>query len=418
MRIPFLVLLAACSDYELSPDAKHLDAPAPDIEVTPSSLNFTTVEVGCTAEQLVTIRNVGEATLLVERTSLEGDPGFGAEVVTTTLEPGEGAEMRVTFALESPGSGRAQVVVQSNDPDEGVSEVPSVGTGIVPGPASDTFTQQADPVDVLWVIDNSSSMGQEQARVIAEISAFFTWFETLKLDYHMGVVATDIVDPSLSGRLVGSPAYIDNTTPNAEAELAEAINVGTDDMGDESGLAAAELALSEPLLSAENAGFIRPGARLAVVFLSDEPEQSPADAQHYIDFFSALKADPDHLLVASIVGDYATGCSSVCDDTEQTATPGDKYIDVTTAFDGIFGSICTCDLSPTLDQIGMKSTLFSRTYPLSQPPSEPTEIRVWLDGVETAAWSYDAVENEVVLDDAPVNGTVVDVEYPIGAACD
>lgn len=417
MRLPLLLLLAACSEYELAPGTEHLGLPAPDIEVVPASLNFTTVEVGCEAAQVVTITNVGEAPLVVDETALEGDAGFGADVVVTTLEPGDSVQLEVRYAPESPGSGRATVVVRSNDPDEAVSEVPSVGSGVLPGPRADSFTQQADPVDVLWVIDNSSSMGQEQARVIAEIGAFFSWFETLRLDYHMGVVATDIVDPALSGRLVGSPAYIDNTTLNAQAELAEAINVGTDDMGDESGLAAAELALSEPLLSAENAGFLRDGARLAVVFLSDEPEQSPQDAQHYIEFFSGLKADPSHLVLAAIVGDYGTGCSNVCDDTEQTATPGDKYVDVATAFDGIFGSICTCDLSPTLDQIGMKSTLFSRAYPLSEVPSDPAEIRVWLDGVETWAFSYDAVENEVLLDDAPLNGTVVDVEYPVDAAC-
>jgi hypothetical protein len=117
------------------------------------------------------------------------------------------------------------------------------------------------------------------------------------------------------------------------------------------------------------------------------------------------------------VGDYGVGCTNVCDGVDQSATAGDKYIDVANAYDGIFGSICTCDLSPTLDLIGLKSTLFSRSYALEDTPSDPTEIRVWIDGVETSAWTYDAATNSIVLDDSPTNGAQVDVEYPVEGVC-
>ncbi len=414
--LPALFLLA-CSDYEFAEKNEPQKMPTPDIEVTPASLNFSTVAVGCDAEQAVTITNVGEAPLTIDGTAIEGDPGFEADLVVTTLDPGESVAMAVRFVPEDASPGRVSVVVTSDDPDEAVSEVPAVGTGEFPAPAADSFVQEVDPVDVLWVIDNSSSMGPEQARVMAEINAFFSWFDALRLDYHMGVIATDVVSPQFAGQLVGSPTYIDTTTTDAEARLSERINLGTDDMGDESGLLAVEMALSEPLVSGYNAGFFRPDARLAVIFLSDEPEQSPYDAQHYIDFFATLKADTSRILVASIVGDYTDGCSNICDDVEQRAGAGDKYIDVTNAYAGIFGSICTCDLSPTLDEIGMKSTLFSRSFALSQVPTDSTEIRAWIDGVENSAFVYDAEANAVVFDDAPLNGAQVDFEYPVDGSC-
>ncbi|MBM4365102.1 MAG: choice-of-anchor D domain-containing protein [Deltaproteobacteria bacterium] len=418
MRTFPALLLLACSDYEFAGNAEPQKLPAPDIEVTPASLNFATVGVGCDAEKPLTITNVGEAPLTIDGSAIEGDPGFEAELVVTTLDPGESVVMAVRFVPEDATPGRAKVVVTSDDPDEHVSEVPAVGTGEFAGLATDSFVQEVDPVDVLWVIDNSSSMGTEQARVMAEISAFFSWFDTLRLDYHMGVIATDVVSPQFAGQLVGSPTYLEKTTPDAETRLAERINLGTDDMGDESGLLAVEMALTDPLLNGYNAGFLRPDARLAVIFLSDEPEQSAYDAQHYIDFLKTLKSDPSRVLVASIVGDYTNGCANTCDDVEQRAGAGDKYIDVTTAYDGVFGSICTCDLSPTLDEIGMKSTLFSRSFALSQVPSDSTEIRVWIDGEETSAFVYDAENNAVVFDGAPLNGSQIDLEYPVDDGCD
>lgn len=411
------VALPACSEYGLNEKAPKHTEPQPDILVEPSSFNFGEAWVGCADSTVIHITNVGEGTLDLSSVTLEGDVGFFVDDLTASLGAGESTVVQAQFDRSVAGSGRAYVSVYSNDPDEPESIVATVGEATLQPPFAESFVQVIDPVDVLWVIDNSSSMGEEQARVIAEISSFYSWFQTLALDYHMGVVTTDIVTPTLSGRLFGSPSYVDSTTFNGEAEFAESLAVGTDAQGNESGLAAAELALTEPLLSAENAGFYRPDARLVVAFLSDEPEQSAADAAYYIDFFTALKADPSRVLLAAIVGDYTTGCETTCDGTAQTAQPGDKYLDVVNHFGGVFGSICTCDLSPTLDAIGLASTLFVRTFVLSSVPSDPSSIAVWVDGEATTDFVYDAATNELVFSNAPTNGAVISVEYDVAVVC-
>lgn len=416
-RLVTLLALSACSEYALEQKGPEPQSGTPDIAVDPAVLEFQTTPTDCIVDRVVTIENRGNAPLDVSGTFVEGDGSFSAEFVEISLAAGETVPMVVRFAPTETGDKAGQVVVTSDDPDE-----PELAVG-VEGLVADTelfgetFIQSAEPVDVLWVIDNSSSMGQEQARVIAEISAFFTWFETLNLDYHMGVVTSDIVTPTMGGRLQGSPLWIERDTVNAEAELAEAIDVGTDDQGNESGLRAAELALSEPLLSGENAGFYRTDARLAVVFLSDEPEQSEYDAQHYVDFFTTLKADPSEVQISAIVGDPSVGCASVCDGTDQTAQAGDKYVDVVNAFSGVFGSICTCDLSPTLDEIGMEATLFVREFPLSKTPADPTRIEVWVDNEASTDWTYDEQGNAIVFGTPPVNDQEVDVQYPVQLAC-
>lgn len=416
----FVISLIACSDYALDKRETEPAVPEPDIVVEPSQLEWPTTAVGCIEEQLVTVSNVGEGPLTLDATSVEGAGGWSSEMRTDTIQAGDSITFVVQFEPTDFGEASGDVVVRSDDPDEPEVVVPAIGRAADAGNITDVFRQEAEPVDVLWVIDNSSSMGTEQTRVTTAISAFFDWFDALNLDYHMGVITTDVVNPALSGRLVGSPSYIDSTTPSASTELAEAIAVGTDDMGDESGLQAVELALSEPVLSTENAGFVRPDARLAIVFLSDEPEQSAYDAAHYTAFLQTVKADPEDIIVSGIVGDAGVGCTSTCADEAQEAREGDKYLEVIAAFDGVAGSICTCDLTTILDQIGMETTRYIRSFILTEVPTDPTAIQVWVNGeLEPAeAWTYIATTNEILFTTPPLNGSEVVAVYAAALTCE
>jgi hypothetical protein len=413
-----LALLTACSDYELDKRSPEPEVPLPEILVEPSQLDWDTLGLNCVDEQVVTVTNIGAGPLTVSGTYAEGNPAWTAEMATGTLAPAESLTFTVRFSPATPGDQEGTIVVNSDDPEEPEVEVPSEGTAVAEGLVSDRFIQEASPVDVVWVIDNSGSMAQEQARVSAAINSFFAWFTTLNLDYQMGVITTDVVNPVYSGRLVGAPTFITPATPSPEAELAEAIQVGTEDMGDESGLAATELAFSEPVLSAENAGFMRPDANLVIVYLSDEPEFSAPDSAHYISFLQGLKADPSDILVSAIVGDYGTGCSNTCDDAAQDAQPGDKYLDVVTAFSGVFGSICTCDLAPILSEIGLEATRYVRTFALTSVPTDPTAIAVFVEGIENTDWTWEAATNEIVFTLPPLNGDEIIVRYPTTMTCE
>jgi hypothetical protein len=412
-----LACLLACSDYALDQTKDDPEVPEPDIEVSPSSLEWPTLGAGCVDEQDITVTNVGTGPLTLDGTYVAGSDALSAEFRTDTLAAGESLTFSVSFAPTEAGEVLGDIVVDSDDPDEAEVTVPTVGHVAAEGLASDGFVQEAAPIDVLWVIDNSSSMGQEQARVGEAVSAFFSWFTTLNLDYHMGVITTDIVNPIYSGRLVGSPTYIDGSTEDPSADLSAAIAVGEDDMGNESGLRAAELALSEPLLSAENVGFLRSDARLAVIFLSDEPEQSDYDSAHYISFFQTLKADPADILISAIVGDQDVGCANTCDGAPEDAQAGNKYLDVVNAFSGVFGSICSCELSPTLDEIGMETTRYIRSFLLSGVPSDPARIVVYVDSELSTDWAWVEASNEIVFGTPPINGSEIVVRYPVDVTC-
>jgi hypothetical protein len=411
-----LVLVLACSEYELGKEDNQ-GGGEPDIEVTPLELVFPVTAPGCEETWNLSIANKGTRDLTVSGIELLGDPTITTQPLSVVLAPDQRELLPVRFAPIEAGDYTGVLTVSSDDPDEPVVEVLIEGPSGRLAEQQDTFTQAQSDIDVLWVIDNSSSMTQEQSRVAAAINSFFQYFVTLSLDYHMGVITSDVVTPSMGGRLQGSPTFITPTTSAAADELAEAINVGEEDMGDESGLYAAELALSEPVLSAENAGFYRPDAHLAVIFLSDEPEQSGYTDTHFTEFFSALKSDDSLIHISSIVGDPATGCAATCDGVENTATPGDAYYNVTQAFGGVFYSICNCDIAPGLEQIGAISTAWLSTFTLSQIPEDPSAIQVTVDGVDASGWSYDATSNSISFSVPPIEGASIVISYQVLAGC-
>ena len=416
LRLPILASLSACTEYGLDKDHGVVGG-EPDIEVTPAALALHTLP-GCDDAANVTITNRGVEVLTVSSVELDGDPGLTADPLSIAIAPGDRERVLVTFAPGDLGDYAATLTVSSDDPDHPAVEVPITGDTPLTVDQTDRFVQAQSDIDVLWVIDNSSSMAQEQARVSTAINSFFQYFSTLSLDYHMGVITTDVVNPLMAGRLQGSPTFITTATVDPAAELAEAINVGEEDMGDESGLYAAELGLSEPVLSTENAGFYRPDAHLAVIFLTDEPEQSGIPDTHFNEFFTLLKPDPGKLHLSAIAGDPATGCAATCDGIENTATPGDAYYNVVTAFGGVFYSICNCDIAPGLDRIGALSTAWLTTFALSAQPADPSRIAVTVDGLPDNAWYYDGDRNSVVFTTPPVEGAPVSISYPVETTCD
>lgn len=409
-----MLWLQACSEYGVEEVEKSNEA-SPSIEVEPASIDFGVVPPDCIVETEVTVRNVGDATLHLDSVTAVGD-GFTVENPEIDLLAGEQTQVTVRFSPGWEGDFDGALDVRSNDIAN--PSVPVVLDGVASSTVAtvETFVQGSTAIDVLWVMDNSSSMSQEQARVAADIVAFFGQFVDYGADYHMGVVATDIVNTELSGRLVGEPTFIDPSTPDGQAELAEALALGEEDMGDESGLRAAELALSEPLTSTDNAGFYRTDATLAVVFLSDEPEQSEYDAQHYIDFFGGLKTDPSKLSISAIVGDEKTGCATECDGAAEDAQPGDKYIAVAEAFSGVVASLCTCDISIALTDIGADAVALLSSFELSSSPVDET-ITVMIDASESSSWSYDAANNAIDMSEPPPEGSTVTVTYAVAAEC-
>jgi len=237
---------------------------------------------------------------------------------------------------------------------------------------------------VLLVVDNSGSMVEEQEKLANNFESFIGAFLEGDVDYHIGVVTTDVANVTDQGRLEGDTKIITRDTPNPEAVFAENVQVGTSGSGAEMGLEAARLALSEPLLSTDNAGFYRSDASLSIVIVSDENDLSPWSVDDYLNWFSALKGEAsyrDHRLmnISAVVGDVPYGCDSA--DGTSDALPGTRYVDASTQTEGIFASICASDFGPLIQALGLDISGLRDEFPLTRCPRVDTlEVTVKVPG--------------------------------------
>jgi predicted small lipoprotein YifL len=161
------------------------------------------------------------------------------------------------------------------------------------------------PIDVLFVIDDSCSMENDQRALAENFQAFFGAFQANQVDFHLGVVTTDMDDPRRAGRLVAP--YLTPATPDLDARFAAMVRPGILGSSIERGLLAAWSALDEPLASNENKGFLRADADLALVFLGDEDDQSNLDITFFGNWLENLKASTAITVGTIVVGRCTPG---------------------------------------------------------------------------------------------------------------
>ncbi len=432
--------LTGCNEYDLNrgeatnPDVTGTSTTTPepsdepDIAVSPTSLDFGGLPKDCPADPLtVTITNEGLADLEVTDIALEGE---GSSVFTVdwdgaafTLATGEEKAVEVGFTPNAWVDYEIDIEITSNDPDEGALDVPTAGTGAENTSYEQTFTQEYfDEVDVLWVVDNSCSMGEELQQVRDNFASFVGEFVNLGLDYHLAVVTTDMDNPTHSGRIQGSVVTPASSDP--ETEFLTYIDQGSSGSGSERGFDATQAALTEPLLSGANAGFFRDDAALAVIVVSDENDQSGVSSSSFASWMLGLKSDSSMVSFSAICGDRGLGCLEwVGTDTLQ-ANGGDAYIDVTEDTDGFFASICTSDYDEALQHLSLTAAGMTVSFLLDREPANLSEIVVEVEGAAIAydvydGWSYQTDTNAIIFhgDAIPGPGDTVYVSYPIASEC-
>lgn len=233
-------------------------------------------------------------------------------------------------------------------------------------------------VDILFVIDDSGSMGTHQKNLAANISGFVSQFLTnSSLDYHIGVItsSTDLGGgwtANKNGILIGNPAYIDNSTVNALSLLTQRMVVGTDGSGYERFFTPVQMALTNPNLSGPNKGFYRPNAYLALVFITDaEDQSSELPTADFIDFLKDLKPGrPDKILSYGVIVPSAAPSGSCERDDYLTPVRIEEYL---TAFNGQSFGLCDPAYGQKLSDMGKNlADKVSRLLLLGRKPKVDT----------------------------------------------
>ncbi|MED5374516.1 MAG: hypothetical protein VX899_26100 [Myxococcota bacterium] len=304
---------------------------------------------------------------------------------------------------------------------------------------TDVFAQEPlSEVDILWVIDDSNSMAEEQLRVADGFEAFIQNLAETNIDFHVGVISTDMdIDNPNRGVLLGDPHYLTIDTPNYVNKFANRVQVGTEGSDKEKGISASVAALSEPLVSGVNEGFLREDAHLSIIYVSDEDDCSDNDALAgesaeacysqegklvaVKDLIYELKGtkDPDRRVLASaIVGPEAgQGCAD--------SWPGHRYQGVSEQLGGQVHNICEGDFSAIMEELGLAVSELNRSFQLSYTPVlETMEVVVeneLIDQDDVDGWSYDDQASLLVFagDYVPPRGAQIQVTYEVaGAAAD
>jgi len=293
-----------------------------------------------------------------------------------------------------------------------------------------------DRTDILFVVDDSGSMYDKQQILARNFGAFIDRLAASPARnlFQIGVTTTSVdrydqgrfsttfaptgacpAPPadgqpyprgalvSVSGPDVPEARLQSTTAPprilaagsaSLAADFTRNVAVGVCGSGREQGLEAARLALSEPTLSGANAGFVRQGARLVLVIVSDDDDCSDPEhtgtseeppgcttypVQGYLDFFAQpIGGESKDLFVAAIAAvDPATLAPSACTEADgaQAEHPATRYKAFVDAFGprGLVDSVCNANFESTLVAIASR---ISQEVPLAGAPADPRLLAV------------------------------------------
>ena len=409
-----------------------------NLAVLPSDLDFGLVTLGCRAKQsTISLYNTGTGTT-IHVTGLTLDPAnapfyISAPPTPFAIAPQGKVDIQATYKPTQAAKETATLNIAS-DASNATSNNPYVtvalsGTGTTDKHQVDTFNQAARPtVDLLMIIDNSGSMSDYQDSLSQQGPAFISEALAANADFHIGVTSTendkaDDPDSNASysdklyvGGLWGRPPLIDNSDATAANDFAKNIKVGTCCSDNrESGLESAWHVLTpnadQTAPPQGSKGFLREDARLVMLALSDEEDQSHSSTAFYSDFFKQVKGQYNAGLVSfnAIVGDPGSGCNNG----GIKADAGDRYVSVVNATGGKWYSICSADWGQVAKDLALGAFQGRVQFALSRI-ADPATIVVTLNGNPQAVnvdYTFDQPTNSVIFKTVPPSGSTIVVNY-------
>lgn len=192
----------------------------------------------------------------------------------------------------------------------------------------DDFQAFNPKVDILFVIDNSGSMGNVQNSLSRNASLFAGAMSQVSiLDYQIGVVSTDMDSYGGSPRngvLHGFPAYLTKNSPDFVSQLSRRMVLGTAGSATEMMFSPVQAALSPPLVNGQNAGFLRSDAFLAVIFITDAHDQSDLSPHDLLNFLTLTKGSADLVLGYGVIRTLAQ--EKVCNASESVTDKLETFL--------------------------------------------------------------------------------------------
>jgi len=264
-------------------------------------------------------------------------------------------------------------------------------------------------VDVLFFGDTSGSMSVELTSLGSEVTTFVDRLASYTTNWQL-LAVTGPTGCGVNGVL--RPESTDYASQFAAGIITPP---GADEV-DEWGLNNVAEAVEQTDKGECNDGFLREDARLHVIFISDEDDNSPgwnttkkAYWQSYTDAIVEKKGSAEQVVFSGIVGPTPNGCYD--------AEPGWGYVDAIDSTGGQMLSICTM-WEDDIDLLVDASILYSR-FELTEFPIPETIVVTVNEEQRKDGWTYEAISNTVEFqDNIPVLGDEVEINYDIDDASD
>jgi hypothetical protein len=312
----------------------------------------------------------------------------------------------VTLGLQDalpPASPRAEVVVL----EQLSSKVYQEASTIPEFPTYETRFLQSNAnlplVDILIVIDNSGSMTEEQAKLAERMKPLLSRLSNT--DWRIQVITTDTPCPT-------RPYLpLDRDSPDVEKNFVNAIKVGVNGSATEQGLLMAFHHLSGTKYGncqPQPQSWLRPKAKLAMFFLSDEDEQSQKRAADLIKLLEEKEYTPGKDAKAyGIIWHPDKPCSSAV----QKGTHYAKLIEDTK---GLWGDICASDYTKILSDISLDiSNFFFTDIPLAGHPVM-SSVQVGVNGSPFSG-NWFVVNGSLFLEETLAPGDWLEASYKLEA---
>jgi hypothetical protein len=268
-------------------------------------------------------------------------------------------------------------------------------------------------IDILWVVDNSGSMLSHQFTVIQNINGFIDGLvQNSSLHWKTGLISTDQNEQPVIGFRPND--VLDYTIPNTANRFKAAVQgLGTLGSGSEMTYAPIVNALTDfPF-------FLRDDAYLAIILVSDAPEQSRMGTTEFVDFLKSVKGDLSKVRFYGFINPTDWFCPPTDDGFTWV---GSKYEELLTRIKGAAYKLCDPMFGSNLANLGadLAKEVTSPRIKLNDRPIL-SSIKVFrgdkeVPGGSNGFWYFDIDLNSIIFTDlsfAPGGSEVVRVEYKI-----
>lgn len=257
----------------------------------------------------------------------------------------------------------------------------------------DSFIQpeSTEGVDILWVIDRSCSMRDNEPLLFDGIDAMInslpsTGWRLNMISNSPPNVLNDKQFPLVPGDTVADAQTMYNK-----------MSTGTYEMGFD--------ALEEYLFyNTYVSQWMRTDVPLLVVFVSDEEDQSNQTPAQFVQWYSNYRKN---VYLASIV--HVDPYESLCNVSFYDV--GYNSIEATDLLGGVVVDICSDDWAPGVTDASIQITPYEQ-YELTHIPTDKNEVYVFIDGVPNYDWYYNRTDNTVYFTVVPTGNQLVEIAYP------